>query len=150
MVNELGATPTASVTIDATPISKSRRFFAWFLDRLVLFGCAQIGGLLIGGLIVGSLTTGGLLGWFLGSVYFLLRDGLFTGQSIGKRVLGLRVILAATGQPCTFKESISRNILWVIPIVNVVMFVASAWYVLRDGRARHWGDRMAETQVVQA
>ena len=113
-----------------------QRVLAWIIDSLVVIGAA----LLVGG-----------LGWLVFVVYWLLRDGLFDGQSIGKRVLGLRVVAGAAARDrCTFKASAIRNVLWVIPIVNVVMALTGLHYMMHDQRGRHWGDRLAETQVVAA
>ena len=38
------------------------------------------------------------------TLYFLFRDGLFDGQSIGKKLVGLRVV-NLDGNKCTFKKS---------------------------------------------
>ena len=42
-------------------------------------------------------------------LYLLLADG-FKGQSVGKRLFGLKVVNYQTGSPCTFFESFVRNI----------------------------------------
>ena len=82
--------------------------------------------------------------------YLLLRDGLFEGQSIGKRIIGLKVIAHHPPVRCTYVDSIVRNILWLVPVVNVVMGFTGLQALVHDPRGRHWGDLLANTQVVRA
>jgi uncharacterized RDD family membrane protein YckC len=53
-----------------------RRLAAWLLDAAIAAGLI-------------SLLQG--LGWLAALAYWMLRDGLFHGQSVGKRLMGLRV-----------------------------------------------------------
>jgi len=92
----------------------------------------------------------GRLGWVVSALYVLLRDGLFEGQSVGKRIMGLTVVAHHARQPCTFLDSAVRNSLWLLPIVNVVMGLTGLHDLVHDPRGRHWGDRLANTQVVHA
>lgn len=51
------------------------------------------------------------------AIYATLQDSFGAGQSIGKRIIGLRVIDDATGLPCSFAASFFRNVpflLWVV------------------------------------
>src|SRR4030042_1424814 len=48
-------------------------------------------------------------GFFAGIAYLLIGDGLFDGRSLGKKLIGLRVVSADTNTPCTFRDSILRN-----------------------------------------
>jgi uncharacterized RDD family membrane protein YckC len=68
----------------------------------------------------------------------LIRDG-YKGRSLGKQMLGLRVI-TPSGDGCGWGRSVARNLLLVLFPVEVVL-------VLR-GRAR-LGDRLARTTVTQ-
>ena len=112
-----------------------RRLIAWLLDGLMVVGL----GMWFGG-----------LGWLASVGYWLLRDGLFEGQSIGKRLMGLKVIVQPTQARCTFKESAIRNVLWIVPVINVLMALSGLFALLKHPPERHWGDRLAETQVVPA
>jgi hypothetical protein len=47
-------------------------------------------------------------------------------------------------------DSAVRNVLWVIPVVNVVLGFTGLHDLVHDPRGRHWGDRLANTQVVKA
>jgi len=73
--------------------------------------------------------------------YMLLRDSI-PGQSIGKRVLGLRVVKQENGLSCTWQESLGRNI-------THLFFYIDALFVLGERRLR-LGDRLADTLVVKA
>jgi len=77
----------------------------------------------------------------LGFGYFLLRDGL-SGGSLGKRICGLRVVDARTGEPCRLVQSVVRNLLLVA--IGAVDLVVP--FFRPDGR--RIGDTVAGTVVV--
>ena len=61
--------------------------------------------------------------------YAAAQDGLGVGQSIGKRIFGLRVIEDQMGLPCSFRVSFIRNVMFTIavplaamPILWIVFF----------------------------
>lgn len=98
-------------------------------------------------------------GFFAGLAYLLIGDGLFEGRSLGKKLIGLRVISADTNEPCAFRDSILRNsifgigylfymIPWfgwiVIAMVSVIEFIILLGS--RDGM--RLGDEIAKTKVV--
>ena len=112
-----------------------RRLCAWLIDALIVVG-------------LGVLFKG--FGWIASIGYWLLRDGLFEGQSIGKRLMGLKVVAGQRRTPCTLVNSAIRNLLWVIPFVNVAMGLTGCYYVVYDAAGRHWGDRLADTRVIIA
>src|SRR5438045_2663300 len=61
---------------------------------------------------------------FAGALYVVLRDSLFApGQSVGKFLFGLHVIHVRTGRRCTRLRSLARNVLFVVPGLNVVALV---------------------------
>ena len=74
-------------------------------------------------------------------LYTLLADGLEGGQSYGKRMVGIRVVSAQTGAPCTFGQSLVRNLLLTIlgPI---------DWVFIFGERHQRLGDKVAGTIVV--
>jgi len=117
------------------PNVSRQRILAWLIDALCVLGLSML---------VGH------LGALVSAVYVLLRDGLFDGQSVGKRIMGLRVVAHQDRRRCSFLDSAVRNVLWVIPIVNCVMGFTGLHYLLHDPHGRHWGDRLANTQVVRA
>lgn len=102
--------------------------------------------------------------------YILISDGLKGGQSIGKRIIGLRVISTGGAPlPCDFKQSIMRNgvfgalillyilIGWIPYAGKLIAFLA--WAVVigveiiliySDESGARFGDRFANTLVVSA
>ena len=82
-----------------------------------------------------------LLGIVWSSAYYLFADGLRDGQSLAKRHLGMRVIDAETGAPCTFFQSFLRNLLLAIlgPL---------DWIFIFGERHQRLGDKAAGTIVV--
>jgi uncharacterized RDD family membrane protein YckC len=111
------------------------RIYGWLIDMLIFIG-------------LGALF--GALGWVASTGYWLLRDGLFEGQSIGKRLMGLKVVMGKDRARCTFAMSALRPVLWIIPLVNLVMGFTGLHYLTSDPQGRHWGDRLADTTVVKA
>lgn len=120
-------------TRDTQPAQPRSRIGGWLIDSLATMGL----GIVFGG-----------AGWLAGTSYWLLRDGLFNGQSIGKRLMRLRVVVEPDSHPCTFGESAIRNVLWVLPVINAVTALTGLYYLLHDPRGQHWGDRMARSTVV--
>ncbi len=114
--------------------SNSSRLLAWLIDTLLMSGASQVP----------------VLGWVAAAAYWLSRDALFNGQSVGKRVMGLRVVIVPDRRRCGWRESVLRNLLWLIPIVNGAMLLSTLYYLLRPAPARHWGDRLGQTDVVRA
>ena len=112
-----------------------RRIYAWLIDVL---------------LVVGVSIPLPLVSWLISPAYILLRDGLFEGQSVGKRIMGLKVVAHSARLQCTYLDSVVRNILWVIPVVNLAVGLTGLNYLLHDPKGRHWGDRLANTEVVSA
>ncbi|MDP2689790.1 MAG: RDD family protein [Deltaproteobacteria bacterium] len=124
-------------------------------------------------LLVGALFTfPSFIGPLAAITYIMISDGFKGGQSIGKRIIGLRVIStrgAGAAAPCDFKQSIIRNgmfgglivlyfILWPIPYVGkLIVFLAWAaaigaeiMLIYSDESGARFGDRLADTLVVSA
>ena len=53
-------------------------------------------------------------GFYAGLAYLLIGDGLFDGRSLGKKIIGLRVVSSDSFKPCTFRDSILRNTVYGI------------------------------------
>ena len=91
----------------------------------------QVGGILLLASVI----------WFL--LYYLFADGLGEGQSFGKRWLGIRVIGAETGAPCTYGQSFIRNFL-------LALLGPIDWLFIFGERHQRLGDMAAGTLVVVA
>ena len=81
-------------------------------------------------------------GYFIGLAYLLIGDGLFEGRSLGKRLIGTRVILCETGKACSFRESIIRNFIDARKLVTErrpIRLPATQAAAGQPGRTQHSG-----------
>jgi uncharacterized RDD family membrane protein YckC len=99
---------------------------------IISYSLAWIGGAIKAIQIVWFVTLGILV------IAMLIRDG-YKGRSLGKQMLGLRVVTPA-GDGCGWGRSVTRNL-------ALVFFPLEVFFVLR-GRPRI-GDRIARTTVTQ-
>lgn len=90
----------------------------------------------------------GILGGFLGVLYITFRDGLFGGQSVGKKILGIRVV-HMDGRSISYIDSSFRNVLFIIYLLIPAAIVVEAAAAYRNPERRRLGDRIAKTCVVQ-
>lgn len=99
------------------------------------------------------------VGFFAGLAYLLIADGFFDGRSLGKKLIGLRVVMADTKQSCSFRESILRNstfgigfLFYKLPLIGliVISLVALFEFVILLGSRDHMrlGDEIAKTIVL--
>ena len=79
----------------------------------------------------------------LAPIYMLVKDCI-GGRSIGKRIMGCRAVSSKTGRPIGITESMTRNLLFIVPLFAFVELIVS--FVRSDGK--RVGDLMAETQIV--
>ena len=118
-------------------------------------------------LIIGILATvlKAPFGTLAALTYALIGDGFFDGRSLGKKLIGLRVVNLKTGLPCSFKDSIMRNIpigltvlFALIPILGwillftagLVMILFESYLIYSDTGGIRIGDIFADTQVIDA
>jgi uncharacterized RDD family membrane protein YckC len=69
-------------------------------------------------------------------LYFFFRDG-FGGASMGKRVMGLKVVHGYDARPANPMHSFVRNLFLLIPILNI----AELFVVFTDKEGRRLGDK---------
>jgi hypothetical protein len=113
-------------------------------------GAATVDGLLIASLLISFRTLNSILFLVVAAIYLLFRDALFVpGQSVGKFFFSLLVISLETGRPCGRMHSVTRNIMFLIPGLNLVAAVFEIATVIRDPQGQRLGDRVAHTQVVE-
>lgn len=103
-------------------------------------------------------------GPLLAALYLLAADGLMHGQSIGKRIFGVRTVVVPKRAPAGWRESALRNapfalvaVFWALPLLWPVFFVAGipivafeAYMIHTDRLGIRIGDIFADTQVVDA
>ena len=81
------------------------------------------------------------------AAYVLLRDAMF-GRSVGKFLFGLMVVNLETSQPASVFDSTARNLMFVLPGINLAAVPLETRTLVRDELGQRLGDRMALTQVV--
>ena len=103
-------------------------------------------------------------GLILAVIYLLLADGFMHGQSIGKRIFGIRTMVVPRRVPAGYRESLLRNaafallaLFYMVPLGWILLVVAGlpivgfeTWMVLSDRLGVRIGDIFADTQVVDA
>ena len=154
-----------------------KRFLAYLIDGLVAYLPGLIASVLFA---FGGFRGAGLgLGLIAGGAYILLRDGLAydfaDGRSIGKKVMKLRPV-RLDGGAMTMEASIRRNwplgafyvlyglgalfgglgmfglagLFGIVGWIASLLSIAEAVLVLIDKDGRRIGDKVAETQVIDA
>ena len=103
------------------------------------------------------------LGLILGIVYMAVSDGLGQGQSVGKKFMGFAVKSLEDGAPCSYKQSIIRNLPFLLPLILAIVpfwgwilggilgiaLVGLELYLLYNLDSGHrLGDVMADTSVM--
>ncbi|MEY2725518.1 MAG: hypothetical protein RLZZ458_1385 [Planctomycetota bacterium] len=132
------------------------RLSAWVIDLFIraVFSLAVVLlipflGLLIGGVELFQVSAGlftitsFLLSWFYGSLY----EGLYSGQTPGKKYIGLRVI-RTNGTPVDLLSATGRNFL------RIADFLPGTWTValicmFSTRRLQRLGDLCFDTMVIQ-
>ncbi len=103
-------------------------------------------------------------GPLLAAFYLLVADGLMSGQSVGKKIFGVRTVVVPRRAPASWHESLLRNapfalvaIFYAVPLLWPVLFVVGlpiigfeAYMIFTDRLGIRIGDIFADTQVVDA
>ncbi len=122
------------------------RAVAAFIDLLIVVGLTRLPD------VIGVLSAAG---------YILVRDGLFARQSVGKKLVGLRVAASdGPGAAVSYRETIIRNaslalvyVLFLVPYVGWLLgplFLSVECLVaLGDERGMRIGDLLAGTIIAQ-
>jgi uncharacterized RDD family membrane protein YckC len=78
-------------------------------------------------------------------VYVIFRDSIAKGASPGKRALRLIIVDLGTGRPCNGKHVLARNVIDIIPVINLADFVLTCI----DKRGQKIMDKVLGTQVTE-
>jgi len=126
------------------------RISAHLVD-LILVAVLTIGAILGFGYILGNIDAGlataliSVAVVFIPLLYFVLMEGLWNGQTLGKRSAGIRVRMA-DGTPVTLVAALTRNIMRPADMVPGAYFVGILAMFLNP-RSQRLGDLIADTVV---
>lgn len=104
------------------------------------------------------------VGPLLAAFYLLVADGLMNGQSVGKKIFGVRAVVVPRRAAAGWHESVLRNapfalvaVFYAVPLLWPVLFVVGlpvlgfeAYMIYTDRLGIRIGDIFADTQVVDA
>ena len=103
------------------------------------------------------------VGPLAGLLYIFIADGFWHGQSLGKKLIGLKVVHENDSSPLSFMDSVIRNfpfavvyIFFIVPfigwlllvIVGLPILLFESYLVCRDNKGIRVGDILAGTQVI--
>lgn len=149
MLDSIRAVETPEgVTLDLVPAGPVARAYAWaidFLVRIAVYIVAAIFLQFLRGVGAGLFM---ILLFLLEWLYPVLFEVLWKGQTLGKRALGLRVLMA-DGRPVTWTASLMRSIGMFADILPPP-YLTGLLCMLLDQDFRRLGDLMAGTVVVHA
>ena len=125
-------------TLVLAPIGK--RFSAQFIDELIAIGGGYSLMLVIKQVVSSDSNAPLLVLMIFALVYTLLADGMFKGQSMGKKLMKLYVVSNDMEQPCTYLQSFVRNATYILGVFDLIFMLGK--------ERRRLGDRLAGTKVV--
>lgn len=148
------------IELDFETAGLGSRLMAALIDVLVIFGIFLV--LLIGGILAGitgfgiggqqpSVVVLAFLLMFLYAVvwgYFVFFEALWRGQTPGKRIAGIRVVLD-NGLPVGWRESALRNLVRAADVMPPPACLVGSLMVLFSHRGKRLGDLLAGTMVVR-
>ena len=87
-----------------------------------------------------------LLSTVVGVLYYSLLEGGPTGQTIGKKAVGIKVVDAVGGGPIGVGRGVGRYFARILS--SIPCFLGYFW-MLWDDRKQTWHDKLASTYVVK-
>jgi len=117
-----------------------RRFAASVIDGIIVAIPIVVLSLLLKG-------VGYAIGLLLSVAYFTYLEGGPTGQTLGKRVLAIRVVSFDTGGPIGYARAFIRFI--GKNVSALIIYIGYLW-MLWDGEKQCWHDKFASDVVVPA
>lgn len=125
--------------------------------------------ILIDGIAASIVAMVPVVGWIVGGVYMVVRDGLevdfMNRRSLGKKIMKLRPV-RRDGHPMDLETSFRRNWMWaigylalipivgwilspVIAIASIAIALFEVYKVFTDPEGVRWGDQLAGTKVIE-
>jgi len=127
------------------------RFFAWLIDSLAVMALMSV---IAGALRAFEPVSPGMVNAILTIAFFVLNLGysiflewIWRGQTVGKKLLGLRVV-DAEGMRLQFDQVVTRNLLRLVDLLPIAYLVGglSCWL---SPKCQRLGDIAANTIVIR-
>jgi uncharacterized RDD family membrane protein YckC len=138
------------VSTDALPryAGVGVRAVAWIIDTVVFFLIAWAVAAATGGTTAGGFEISGAPAFAAFAIWFgyLIAAEAVAGTTLGKRIVGLRVV-KADGSQMDWSASVIRNVLRIID--GLFVYLVGAILVWRSPTRQRLGDRVADTYVVR-
>ncbi|WP_067483885.1 RDD family protein [Actinomadura hibisca] len=109
----------------------------YFIGYMMLANGSGLGGLLV---------LVGLIGYAAAGIYLIYMEGT-TGQTLGKKQMGIRLVGAQTGQPIGFGGAFLRRIAHIAD--GFACYIGFLW-PLWDERKQTFADKICNTLVVRS
>ncbi len=116
-----------------------KRFQGQFIDGLIAYILGILAFYLLHTIIGKDASF--LVALIIALAYFLFSDALPNGQSIAKKLLKIKVVNKETMRPCSWVESLLRNVTFPFGIFD--------WVFIFFGSHHRLGDFMASTIVIK-
>jgi uncharacterized RDD family membrane protein YckC len=115
----------------------------------IRFGAAIVDGVILAiiqlVLILAIGNAGQLLSIVIGLGYYIYLEGSGSGQTVGKRVAGIRVISAVNGGPIGYGAATGR---YFARILSAIPLLLGYLWMLWDGNKQTWHDKLSGSVVV--
>jgi uncharacterized RDD family membrane protein YckC len=115
-----------------------RRFAAALIDGIIVLVVLGVLSAIVKGAGYG-------IGLLLSIAYFVYFEGGETGQTPGKRALGIRVVDFSTGGPIGYGRAFVR---WIGRIISSAVVYLGYLWMLWDREKQTWHDKLANDVVV--
>jgi len=126
------------------------RAVATLIDTALLFVVGYLIALATGGVTASGFHLEGVpfAVWLVIALAYYIVMEARSGATLGKRLIGLKVVRLEGGAPLDWRSSIVRNVLRLVD--GLFFYLVAAIVVWTSGNKQRLGDRVAGTVVVRA
>ena len=117
------------------------RFVAAVVDTLILGLVSNV----IVAAILGRGAAAASFGILIGIAYYIYLEGSPSGQTVGKKVMNIRVISFTTGGPAGFGAAAIR---YFARFLSAIPLLLGYFWMLWDAEKQTWHDKLSTTVVV--
>jgi len=129
---------TAEVPATTGPRAEfGTRFVAALIDFVMLFAVSLV--------LIPFGAAGRLLGFILGVAYYVYLEGSPSGQTVGKKVMNIRIVDAANGGPIGYGRAVLR---YFAKIISAIPCLLGYFWMLWDPEKQTWHDKITTDIVV--